>query len=221
MEKQLASETDRDIDDRTEHANLALKYEQEEREHEKRKLDFERQLADTKVGHVASQTATQVGLSSPSPKTSPAVADVAASKIRKAKRYIEDTGEWMKNGVKRAFSGPVARTSPFSNAAADLADMKSEVRDRIDSAAGVIIDGSKEAKHAMRARTDDFRAQAAPTEQDAAKFAARARAEDSERAIHRANKQQHWENLTYIGKMRERVRRFFRMSDPKANEKAQ
>jgi hypothetical protein len=47
------------MEDRVEHANLALQYEMEQRDHARRKEEFERRLADTKVGHVVSQAVAQ------------------------------------------------------------------------------------------------------------------------------------------------------------------
>lgn len=87
--------------------------------------------------------------------------------------------------------------------------MRSEISDRIESASGVMTEGSKEIKHATRAQTEHFKAQAAPTEMKAAKHEDRARKEEEERSIHHSNKEQHWENLTYMGKVKEKISRFF------------
>lgn len=58
-EKQLASERERPMEDRVEHANLALQYEEEQREHMRRKDEYEKYLAETRVAQAVSHTLEQ------------------------------------------------------------------------------------------------------------------------------------------------------------------
>jgi hypothetical protein len=132
----------------------------------------------------------------------------AMETARTVKRYIEDTGSWMKSGVKCACLVECDAELRFAHNFFPFADMTSEAQDRLSSASGLMTESSKEMKHAAKARTESLKAQIAPNEEAAAKHSDQARKEEEERRIHRANKDQHWENLTYAGKLRHRVSQF-------------